>query len=68
MTQKKFKTSAKCSGCVAAIGEELNTVLTPSQWTINLSSTDKTLTVNADIDDDRIMELVRSAGFKIEKL
>lgn len=49
--ERKFKTTAKCAGCVKAIGEKLSKELaadTPS--------------------DARIEELVREAGFKIEKL
>ena len=46
--ERKFKTTAKCAGCVKAIGEKLSKELAPS--------------------DARIEELVREAGFKIEKL
>ena len=67
--ERKFKTSAKCAGCVKAIGEKLSQALADSEWSIDLSSPDKVLTVTADAPaDERIMELVRSAGFKIEKL
>ena len=37
----QVKTSAKCAGCVAKIAEQLNTFLTPEQWSIDLSSPDK---------------------------
>ena len=43
----QVKTSAKCAGCVAKIAEQLNTFLTPEQWSIDLSSPDKLLTVKA---------------------
>ena len=67
--ERRFKTTAKCAGCVKAIGEKLSQALADSEWSIDLASADKVLTVTAEEpDDERIEELVRSAGFKIEKL
>ena len=43
--------------------------LAADQWSIDLTSPDRMLTVAADTPSDaRIEELVREAGFKIEKL
>ena len=64
----QVKTSAKCAGCVAKIAEQLNTFLTPEQWTIDLSSPDKLLTVKADVSAEKVVEAVRAAGFKAELL
>ena len=55
MKTSKFKTSAKCGGCVAKIGEMLDKVVARDQW-------------NIDLSDDRVIELVKEAGFKAEKL
>lgn len=69
MEERRFKTSAKCAGCVSAIGEQLGKVMQPEQWSVDLSSPDKILTVrSADVSDGRIVELVNAAGFKIEKI
>lgn len=62
----QVKTSAKCAGCVAKIGEELNRFLTPEQWSLDLSNPDKLLTVNVDVPAERVVEAVRAAGFKAE--
>lgn len=62
----QVKTSAKCAGCVAKIGEELNRFLTPEQWSLDLSDPDKLLTVNVDVPAERVVEAVRAAGFKAE--
>ena len=59
----QVKTSAKCAGCVAKIGEQLNQFLTPDQWSLDLS---KLLTVNADVPAERVVDAVRAAGFKAE--
>lgn len=62
----QVKTSAKCAGCVAKIGEQLNQFLTPEQWSLDLSNPDKLLTVNVDVPAERVVEAVRAAGFKAE--
>ena len=55
----QVKTSAKCAGCVAKIAEQLNTFLTPEQWSIDLSSPDKLLTVKADVSAEKVVEGLR---------
>lgn len=62
----QVKTSAKCAGCVAKIGEQLNQFLTPDQWSVDLSTPDRLLTVTADVPANRVVEAVRAAGFKAE--
>ncbi len=67
--ERKFKTSAKCAGCVKAIGGKLSTVLADGDWSIDLNSADRVLTVSVAEPADAVIEqLVREAGFKIEKI
>lgn len=68
INKMKFKTNAKCGGCVAAIGEKLNKVIKENEWNIDLNSPDKTLTVTADVTPDSIIKAVNEAGFKAEEL
>lgn len=68
MEKKRFKTNAACSGCVAHIATKLNAVIAPEQWSIDLGSPDRVLTVTGDVPDDRVMEAVRSAGYEISRL
>ena len=63
----KFKTNAKCGGCVASIGAKLNEVITEDEWSIDLQSPDKILEVTADIPAQAIIDVVAKAGFKIER-
>ena len=65
---RKFKTNAKCGGCVAAIGAELNKLMPAQNWSIDLSSPDKTLSVKSDLSDDAILDAVSRAGFVARKL
>lgn len=68
MKTSKFKTTAKCGGCVAKIEEYLNRVVSRDQWNVDLTSQDRVLTVTSDVPDEEIMRLVREAGFQIERM
>ena len=48
MATMKFKTNAKCGGCVAAIGAKLNKLVKEDEWSVDLKSPDKVLEVTAD--------------------
>lgn len=66
MKTSKFKTTAKCGGCVAKIGETLDKVVARDQWNIDLHP-DRVLTITSDLSMTGT-ELVKEAGFKAEKL
>ena len=68
METLKFKTNAKCGGCVAAIGEKLNKLMAPDAWSIDLKDPNKVLTVSAEVAPDAIISAVKEVGFKIEQL
>lgn len=68
MTTMKFKTNAKCGGCVAAIGTQLNKLVKENEWSIDLKSPDKVLEVTADVPANRVIAAVTEAGFKAEQL
>ena len=40
MATLKFKTNAKCGGCVAAIGAKLNKLVKEDAWSIEKTKTD----------------------------
>ena len=68
MKTRKFKTNAKCGGCVAKIGTQLSTILPVGQWSIDLDSPDKTLMIISDIDPEEVIRAVEKAGFKAEEI
>ena len=53
MATIKFKTNAKCGGCVAAIGAKLNTLMASDDWSIDLADPNKVLEVNCDCSSKR---------------
>lgn len=62
----KFKTNAKCGGCVSAIGAKLNEIIKAEEWSIDLTT--KILEVKADVPSDKIVQAVSVAGFKAEQI
>lgn len=64
----KFKTNAKCGGCVSAIGAKLNKVIKENEWSIDLNSPEKLLRVTANVPSETIIKAVTEAGFKAEQL
>ncbi len=68
METRKFKTNAKCGGCVAKIEASLHAAVARDQWDIDLTTPDRVLTITCDLSDDDIVRLVTAAGFKAEKI
>jgi copper chaperone len=68
MATTKFKTNAKCGGCVAAIGAKLNTLMASDDWSIDLADPNKVLEVKVDIAPATVIAAVKEAGFKAEQL
>lgn len=68
METMKFKTNAKCQGCVSAIGQKVAPIVGEGNWSIDLSSPEKTLTVTTDKTEEEIRAAVVSAGFKAEEV
>lgn len=54
--------------CVAKIGETLDKFVSRDQWNIDLSTPDRVLTITSELPDGRVIELVKEAGFKAEKI
>jgi copper chaperone len=65
----QFKTNIKCSGCVATVTPELNKTVGENNWTVDLQSPDRVLTVSAEgLTETSIKEAVEKAGYKAEAL
>lgn len=68
----KFKTNAKCQGCVNAILKALEPVAPADRWSFDLDSPDRTLTYLAGDDSeataDTVIRLIEGAGFKAARI
>lgn len=64
-----FKTNAKCEGCLAKIEEILQGKISREEWNLDLSDSNRPLTVASDkLAADDVVELISKAGFKIEQM
>ena len=64
-----FKTTNKCSGCIATVTPHLNALEGVENWEVDLESPNRVLTVESSgATEAQIIDTVTSAGYKIEKL
>ena len=70
METLKFKTTIKCSGCVAKATPFLNEKVGKENWEVDTENPDKILTVVKDenLSESEVIKAVQEAGFKAEKL
>lgn len=70
METLKFKTTIKCSGCVANVTASLNKTAGQDNWSVDTQNPEKILTVSkqGNITEAEIIKAVQEAGYKIESL
>jgi len=62
----KFKTTIKCSGCVANVTPFLDEALGEGNWKVDTTDPSKVLTVLGETNEAKIKEAVNKAGYKAE--
>ena len=64
----KFKTNINCSSCVAQVKPKLDEAQGIARWVVDTNDKNKILTVEGEgLSEEKVVEAVKSAGFKIEK-
>lgn len=65
-----FKTTIKCSGCVAKATPFLNKVAGEDNWEVDITNPDKILRIEADavIKAEDVIAAVEKAGYKAESV
>jgi copper chaperone len=64
----KFKTTIKCSGCVAKVTPFLNKALGEGNWEVDTNNPSKVLTVVDETDQAKVIQAVEKAGYKADKI
>lgn len=65
----KFKTTINCGGCVAKVTPVMDEAEGIQEWKVDTDNPDKILTVKSNgITEDKVIEKIKSRGFKIESL
>ena len=69
METLRFKTSLKCGGCIKAITPGLESMKSIDNWSVDLESPDKVLSVEASEDiSAQVIDSVKKAGYLISQL
>jgi copper chaperone len=70
MDTMKFKTTIKCSGCVASVTQVLNEVAGGDNWDVDINVPDKILTITSEqgITEEQVIAAVEKEGYKAERV
>ena len=70
METLKFKTNIKCGGCVATVTPYLNKLSDIEKWEVDTQNPDKILTIvgKPELDGQQVIDTLKDAGYKAEKL
>lgn len=68
MSNKKFKTTIKCSACVAKVTPALDATVGSGNWSVDLLDPDRVLNVPDDAQPEYIIEALEKVGYKAELL
>ena len=64
-----FKTNIKCNGCIQSVTPFLSQIKEIKEWKVDLSSPEKTLTVEGiGLDPLVILSALNQAGYKAEQI
>ncbi len=63
----KFKTNINCGSCVRAVSSFLDNMAGLKEWSVDTDDADKILTIKGEIEESKVVEIVKEAGFDIEK-
>ncbi len=68
MNTLKFKTDIKCGACIEKVTPFLDTVAGKENWTVDLQSPERLLTVAAPGSAEEIKEALQKAGYTADLL
>lgn len=69
MKTLKFKTNLKCSGCVAKVKAQMDQAAEIAEWTVDLNSPDRILTVELKSGEPALIaEIFKKNGYEAELL
>lgn len=66
----KFRTTIKCSGCLAKVIPVLNETIGEDNWDVDIQAPEKILTIATDenVSEDQVVKAMEKAGYKAERL
>lgn len=69
MDTLKFKSTIKCTGCLAKVTPFMDEVAGPNNWEVDLKNPDKVLSVKSEgVTAEQIAKAIESAGYTAESI
>lgn len=68
MENVQFKTNIKCGGCIEKVKPELDSAVGAGNWRVDITSPEKILTIDTNIEPTKAKAAVEKAGFTAEQL
>lgn len=65
---KKYKSTIQCAGCIAKVTPVLDETAGKGQWSVDITSPAKVLTVEGEIAPAKIAEALAKVGYKAEPI
>ncbi len=67
MKTLKFKTNVKCGACVATITPAMNQ-LNLEKWEVDLKDPNRILSVEGEVDEEKVKEALKKSGYQGESI
>lgn len=65
----KFKTNLKCGGCVQTVRPNLDSIKEIKEWSVDLNTPDRVLTIEADkLEESTVVNAFKAAGYQAERI
>jgi len=64
--ETKFKTNIKCAACIEKVTPELNDTVGQENWSVDLGSPDRILSVKGEVDQEQLKSALTKVGYKAE--
>lgn len=69
MEKYKFKTTIKCTGCLATVTPPLNAIEGIQKWEVDLDSPDRVLSVEAEgVSGEEIVQTLKEIGYNAQPI
>lgn len=66
--KQTFKSNINCSSCINTVSPVLNQELDIESWQVDTEHADKLLTIEGDVDSEKIVAILQSVGYSAEPL
>jgi copper chaperone len=67
MKTVRYKTNIKCAACVEKVTPSLNETVGKDNWKVDISNPEKILTVEGEVNEEKMKEALQKVGYRAER-